>query len=64
MKMTRLKKYLPTLVALVLAPAAVAQLTSFQVIDYPGSKGTIAYAMNGAGAFNLDQSALTRSEHE
>src|ERR1035437_8944987 len=49
MKMTRLKKYLPTLFAFVLAPAAVAQLTSFQVIDYPGSKGTIAYAMNGAG---------------
>ena len=47
--MTRLKKYLPTLFAFVLAPAAVAQLTSFQVIDYPGSKGTIAYAMNGAG---------------
>ena len=47
--MTRFKKYLPALVVLGLAPAAVAQLTSFQTIDYPGSKGTTAYAMNDAG---------------
>ena len=38
--MTRLKKYLPALVVLGLAQLAVAQLTSFQAIDYPASKGT------------------------
>ena len=47
--MTRLKKYLPTLVALVLAPAAVAQLTGFQVIDYPGSTSTSVFGINDAG---------------
>ncbi len=47
--MTRLKRYLPTLVALGLAPAAVAQLTNFEVIDYPGSNGTLAYTINDAG---------------
>jgi parallel beta-helix repeat protein len=48
-KMTHLKKYLSALVVLGLAQVAVAQLTSFQVIDYPASKGTTAYAMNDAG---------------
>ena len=47
--MIRLKKYLPTLVALGLAPAAFAQLTNFEVIDYPGSNGTLPYAINDAG---------------
>ncbi|MEK7405063.1 MAG: hypothetical protein AAB225_08145, partial [Acidobacteriota bacterium] len=37
------------LVALGLAPAAAAQLTSFGVIDYPGSRGTLAFGINDAG---------------
>jgi parallel beta-helix repeat protein len=47
--MTRLKQYLLALVVLGLAPAAVAQLTSFQVIDYPGSTGTSVFGINDAG---------------
>lgn len=50
--MTRFHSYLVNLVtlfALGTAPVAIAQLTSFQMIDYPGSQGTLVYAMNDAG---------------
>ncbi len=36
-------------VALTLAPAGIAQLTSFGVIDYPGAAGTVVYGINDAG---------------
>jgi parallel beta-helix repeat protein len=51
-KMTHFHSYLVNLVtlfALGTAPVAIAQLTSFQMIDYPGSQGTLVYAMNDAG---------------
>ena len=47
--MTRLMSYLAAVLLIALAPAAVAQLTNFQVIDYPGATGTALYGINDAG---------------
>ncbi len=47
--MNRSWKYFPILVALGLAPAASAQLTNFEVIDYPDAVGTVVNGINDAG---------------
>lgn len=47
--MTEFGKYLLALAGLHLAPGALAQLTSFEVIDYPGAIGTVVYNINDAG---------------
>ena len=46
--MTGLGKYLLAMAA-GLAPAALAQLTNFEVIDYPGATATFVYSINDAG---------------
>ncbi|MBZ5624415.1 MAG: right-handed parallel beta-helix repeat-containing protein [Acidobacteriia bacterium] len=47
--MTVVKSCLSILVALGLIPGAVAQLTSFEAVDYPGSNNTVAFGINDAG---------------
>jgi parallel beta-helix repeat protein len=47
--MTGLGKYLLPLLVLRLAPAALGQLTNFEVIDYPGAAATFVYGINDAG---------------
>jgi len=47
--MTGLIKYRLVLIALAFVPAAFAQLTNFEVIDYPGAARTFAYTVTGSG---------------
>ena len=47
--MTSFGKYLPALVMLGIAPAALAQLTNFEVIDYPEAIATFVHNICDAG---------------